>query len=86
MSVKFDCDKCGKCCQSLNKSHLYDDLNDGTGKCIYYDASTCLCTIYDQRPEKCNVLEMFKYFSTRLTIEEYMNLNKQYCINLKEEK
>lgn len=31
----FECDKCGLCCMNLNKSSLYDDLNDGTGVCIF---------------------------------------------------
>lgn len=33
----FNCDKCGLCCQNLNKSINADDLNDGTGVCVYYN-------------------------------------------------
>lgn len=75
----FKCIKCGLCCQNLNKSQLYDDLNDGTGTCIYYDKVTHLCSIYNNRPEKCNVDKCYKYFSDKYTYEEYLELNYKSC-------
>lgn len=79
----FFCDKCGLCCRSLNNSQLYDDLNDGTGTCIYYDKATKLCSIYENRPEKCNVEKMYKYFPCDVTWEEYVKFNLECCKNLK---
>lgn len=80
---EFKCDKCGLCCQNLNLNKLYDDLNDGTGCCIYYDKKTKLCKIYDNRPEKCNVKAMYKYFALYMSYEEYLNMNTKMCKILK---
>lgn len=80
----FKCDKCGLCCQNLNLNSLYDDLNDGTGTCKYYDRESKLCTIYDRRPEKCNVVAMYKYFSGVLSYEDYIKMNIEVCEKLKE--
>lgn len=41
----YKCNKCGKCCKSLNLSKLYDDLNRGDGVCIYLDEENNLCKI-----------------------------------------
>ena len=86
MNEDFFCDKCGLCCQNLNKSSLYDDLNDGTGTCIYYDKHSKLCKIYKYRPEKCNIKAAYRFFSSVYTYEEYLDLNYQSCRILKEEK
>ena len=40
---------------NLDKSDLYSDLNRGDGICKYFDEQTHLCSIYDERPEKCNI-------------------------------
>lgn len=81
--MKFVCDKCGICCQSLKQSDLYKDLDDGTGTCRYFDKRTNLCTIYEHRPEKCNVEAMYKYFADKLTYNEWINLNIISCQELK---
>lgn len=81
----FECDKCGLCCMNLNKSSLYDDLNDGTGVCIFFDKINKLCKIYETRPLKCNVKlaykKLFKYY---MPYEEYLQLNYEMCKKLKE--
>ena len=82
-SQEFYCDKCGLCCQNLNRSSLYDDLNDGNGICVHFDTKSRLCGIYDERPDKCNVKEYYKYVAERYTYEEYINLNIASCKNLK---
>lgn len=79
MEIIFQCNKCGKCCESLNRSFLYDDLNDGNGTCKYYDKNTKLCTIYNSRPEKCNVEKFYKKVSHLYTYEEYIKLNYLSC-------
>ena len=80
---KFYCDKCGLCCQNLNRSSLYDDLNDGTGVCIYYDVKTHLCKIYDERPDKCNVEKYYEYVAGQYSYEEYLKLNVESRMKLK---
>ncbi len=81
--MEFKCDKCGLCCQSLRSSELYKDLDDGTGVCRYFDKDTKLCTIYANRPEKCSVEKMYKYFADTYTYEEYVRLNTECCERLK---
>ena len=85
MNEKFFCDRCGKCCQHLNRSSLYKDLDDGTGVCVYYNKESHLCRIYDHRPEKCDVMAMYKYFSNQLSLTAYLQLNERICRKLKEE-
>ena len=80
---KFQCEKCGLCCENLDKSSLYDDLNDGTGICIYYDMNTHLCRIYENRPDKCNVDKYYQYVKEFYTYEEYLELNYESCKRLK---
>lgn len=81
--MKFYCDKCGICCQSLKGHELYKDLDDGTGTCKHFDKTTNLCKIYYNRPEKCNVEAMYKYFIDKLTYDEWINLNIVSCQDLK---
>ncbi len=80
----FHCDKCGKCCENLQRSRLYDDLNDGTGSCVYFDKSTRLCSIYDHRPDKCNIAKFYKNVNKLMSWEEYLQLNYEACKRLKE--
>ena len=82
---EFQCDKCGLCCQNLNANSLYDDLNDGTGVCKYYDKETHLCTIYEDRPEKCNVKETYAYYSNIMDYEDYLKYNYEACRKMKKE-
>ena len=80
---KFNCDKCGLCCQNLHRSELYNDLNDGNGVCIYYDKDTHLCKIYDKRPDKCNVKKYYSNVKKQYTYDEYLELNYESCKRLK---
>lgn len=82
--MSFKCSKCGKCCRNLDKNSIYEDLHDGDGVCRYLDVQTNLCTVYDNRPEKCNVdLAYEKYFSSTYSKEQYYKLNYESCRNLK---
>lgn len=83
--MQFECNKCGLCCRSLNRSELYKDLDDGTGTCRYFDKDTNLCKIYYNRPEKCNVEAMYKYFRNVMSYEEYINANMESCNQLRKE-
>ena len=78
------CDKCGLCCQNLQMSKRYDDLNDGTGTCIHYDTKNHLCRIYKSRPTKCNIEKMYYYFKEYMSWDEYCEQNHKVCLQLKE--
>ena len=72
----FRCDCCGECCRHLSLSEIYSDLDRGDGVCKFFDEDISLCTIYENRPIKCNVDAMFEtYFSQRMTREEYEEIN-----------
>ena len=82
----FICDCCGLCCMNLDKSSIYDDLNRGDGICVYFNEKTKLCTIYDNRPDKCNVDKIYELlYSDKLSKEDYYKLNYEACKKLKKE-
>lgn len=81
----FPCDQCGLCCEHLSDIPLYQDLNDGTGVCRYFNAHTRLCTIYSHRPQKCDINSAYIWFQDILSYTEYRELNMQACKKLKEE-
>lgn len=79
----FKCRKCGLCCRNLDKSSLYEELHNGDGVCKYLNLHTNLCTIYDNRPTLCNIeLSYNLYFSDKLSLEDYYNLNYEGCENI----
>lgn len=80
---KFPCDKCGLCCRNLNAFFLYEDLHDGSGICQYLNMDTNLCSIYNERPEKCNIIASYQYFENILSFNEYIQLNIEACKKLK---
>ena len=80
----FHCDCCGLCCMNLDNSDLYSDLNRGDGICKYFDQQTHLCSIYDERPEKCNIDKAYeRLFKGVITKEEYYKQNYLACKELK---
>ncbi len=81
----FPCDKCGECCRNLNISELYKDLDRGDGICKYLEGN--LCSIYESRPLKCRIDESYdRFFSAKMTREEYYKLNLAVCSSLKNKK
>lgn len=81
----FPCDRCGLCCEHLNASPFYVDLDDGSGMCRYFDRKSRLCTIYEHRPQKCRINAGYAWFRDLLSYEEYRSMNLQACQKLKEE-
>ncbi|MFB2516000.1 YkgJ family cysteine cluster protein [Lysinibacillus sp. OTC-L20] len=79
----FFCDQCGLCCQNLHLSELYADLDSGDGTCIYFDHQSKLCTIYENRPLKCQVDKMYELYFSSITKDEYYQLNYDACQLLK---
>ncbi len=81
----FDCTKCGLCCMNLQNNPLYNDLNRGDGICKFLDLETKLCSIYDSRPDKCNIdVGYEKYFKNKMSKEKYYQLNYEACNKLQE--
>lgn len=78
MGTFFKCNKCGECCRNLHQSEIYEFLHDGDGICRYLKNN--ICTIYDNRPELCNIALCYeKYFNGVYTKEEYIALNEEGC-------
>ncbi|MBU5488793.1 YkgJ family cysteine cluster protein [Clostridium sp. MSJ-8] len=80
----FKCDCCGLCCMNVGTSELYSDLDRGDGICRYFNDSTRLCSIYQNRPDRCNVDRMYELvFSKSMSKDEYYELNYEACEKLK---
>jgi len=77
--VKFQCSKCGICCRKAAELGVMPDRGDGA--CIHLDHNN-LCTIYDTRPELCNLDRMYlkhKAELPALTKREYFKINSSIC-------
>ena len=85
MMEPYPCIKCGSCCRSIDRSDIYSDLDNGHGICIYFNQNTSQCNIYENRPEKCRINEMYKYFKESMSYEEYIKLNIEGCKSLRRE-
>lgn len=80
----FKCDCCGQCCRNISLSSLYSKFDRGDGICKFFDEQTSLCSIYENRPIQCNVEAMYEaYFFSKMTKEEYYELNYKACQELK---
>lgn len=79
----FVCDRCGCCCRNLDKSEIYHEMDRGDGVCKYLVGN--LCSIYDNRPDICNIEKGYQlFFEKIMTKEEYYSLTIQACNILKE--
>lgn len=80
----FKCDCCGVCCRRVPLSEIYSELDRGDGVCKFFDEDTSYCSIYENRPLKCNVDALFEvYFSRKMTRKEYYDLNYKACCELR---
>lgn len=84
--VKFPCAMCGLCCQHVDRSPDYSDLNRGDGTCRFYDDVTRKCRQYESRPLRCNI-DLFyrKELQDLLARDEYYDLNLKVCRELWQE-
>ena len=81
---RFNCDRCGLCCQNLKMSDLYSSLDRGDGVCKYFDSSTNLCTIYECRPILCNIDYYYdENLKDKISRQEWHDLNSEICQKLK---
>lgn len=84
--MSFKCNCCGLCCRSLKKVPDLRLFDRGDGVCIHLREDN-LCSIYEHRPEICNVDLMYeRYFSKLYSREEYDRLNTKQCAVLNSSK
>ena len=79
--MKFECDQCGICCKLLKGIPQLAAFDRGDGVCIHLRDN--LCTIYESRPDICNVEKMYVFFKNQMTEEEYLSLMAASCRELK---
>ena len=76
--IMFDCSMCGECCRHINLIPELTEFDNGSGVCIYLQGN--LCSIYENRPDICNVDVMYeKKFKTKYTKEEFYKVNQDAC-------
>lgn len=80
----FPCDCCGLCCRQVRTvPEFAKDYDRGDGVCKYLNENN-RCSVYDNRPEICNIDFMYrKYYSKTYSLEEFYELNKRICKSLK---
>ena len=80
MKKKFSCDRCGACCRQLFLfGPAYNWLDDGTGRCRYFDMSTHLCTVYPVRPLICRVEEGYPLLFSHISWDDYIEQSMYAC-------
>ena len=83
MSEPFPCTGCGACCRSVRKSELTSALDQGDGTCMYLDDETNSCTIYESRPDICNIQRSYeKAYKSSISWLDFVALNKMACNEL----
>lgn len=78
----FSCTKCGLCCKNIDLIPELKEYDSGNGVCKYLTKEN-LCSIYNLRPDVCNVEKMYEIkYKYQFTREEYDCLNTEGCILL----
>ena len=79
-SKPFTCSCCGACCQQLEVfGEKYRWLDSGNGTCVYFDAKTNLCSVYEIRPLICRVDYGYSLYASKLPYDEYIRLTNIAC-------
>lgn len=75
----FKCTKCGICCRNIGGIPELVEYHKGDGICIYLSEDN-LCTIYQRRPDICNVEKMYALrYKDIMAKEVYEKLNMEGC-------
>lgn len=83
MSEAFPCTGCGACCKSVRLSELTAALDRGDGVCRNLDDIKNICTIYDTRPDICNIQRTYEqYYKPRISWPRFVVLNQIACEEL----
>ncbi len=78
----FYCSRCGLCCKHIDKIPQLSEYHDGDGICRYLVDNKC--SIYESRPDICNVDYVYKtFFSEIYSLQEFYELNYYACNELK---
>lgn len=81
----FYCSRCGLCCKHIDKIPQLSEYHDGDGVCRYLVDNKC--SIYELRPDICNVDYVYKtFFSEIYSLQEFYELNYYVCNELKSDK
>lgn len=84
MTRFFPCDNCGACCKSIQFSEQTSWLDRGDGICRHFNESNNLCSIYETRPEVCNVAVMYqKHYQDSYDWHSFVEINQIICQKLK---
>lgn len=79
-SKPFTCSCCGACCQQLDVfGKEYKWLDSGNGTCVYFDAKTNLCSVYEIRPLICRVDFGYSLYFSDISYDEYLRLTDIAC-------
>jgi Fe-S-cluster containining protein len=83
MNEIFPCNNCGACCKSIRLSTQTAWLDRGDGVCRHFDDTQNTCTIYENRPEVCNVRMMYdKHYKDGFTWSDFVVVNQKACEEL----
>lgn len=75
----FECLKCGICCRNIDKIPELSEFHNGDGVCIYLNRNN-LCSIYENRPDICNVEKMYQLkYKDIMSWDEYEKMNMEGC-------
>lgn len=80
--MAFRCDKCGLCCRLLRYVPQLAAFDRGDGVCRFLQGN--LCSIYESRPDICNVEKMYPVFASIMSREEYDRAMSDSCAQIKE--
>lgn len=82
----IDCKGCkANCCHQVGKFPFMRDYDRGDGVCRFLDSDN-RCVIYNRRPPICNTDLLYeRYFSKKMSREEYDKMNSDACKQLKGE-
>ena len=80
--MTFRCDKCGLCCHLLKDVPQLAAFDRGDGVCRFLQGN--LCSIYDKRPDICNVERMYPFFSSVMSRGEYDEAMTAACVKIKD--
>jgi Fe-S-cluster containining protein len=83
MNDAFPCTGCGACCRSVRLSELTAALDRGDGVCRYLNDAQNTCTIYDTRPDICNIRRLYEqHFKSNISWSKFVDLNLIACEEL----
>jgi uncharacterized protein len=83
MSGAFPCSRCGACCRSVRLSELKAPLDRGDGVCRHLDEIQNTCTIYESRPDICNIQRSYeKHYIPSVSWPDFVALNQLACEEL----